>query len=845
MIFPRDGWTGGTHGRGVCAALGMALGMAFVAGGGGWGTTVGAMRIPEVSLSMPLLSASVRVGERAPLPVAGSGVPQRWSLPLAFEPADERAPGDAGYIARGDGYTVYVTGGGALLALSGGSGMASGTSDEAGQRAGRRERVTGGERALHLVRLRFEGAETEGEGIPEGPMAGRVHRLRGEDPSGWQTGGGRYGRVRYTEVYPGIDVVFHGHGRELEYDFVVGPGSDPGQARLRFDGVSGVTLGEDGGLRIETGVGMVHQRAPVAFQDGPLGRESVRVGYRIEEDGAIGFELGDYDRDRTLVIDPILSYATFLGGSGVDQCWDIAVDGDGSVWVAGETESASLSNLRILSTNTWSPVFLGGQAGIGGDAFVARLNADGTAVEWFTYLGGSDLDGAFTLAIGAGGEPVIGGFTSSTNFPVTAGAVMSAVPGLTNRFTGRLPLSGFVTRLTADGSGIVSSTLFGGDGEDQVIDLEVLEDGRVVAVGSTTSTNLPLPGTTLQAGAGGGTDAFLVVLDGAGTEVLGGGYLGGSGRDSAEGVAVWGGMAHVVGITASTNFPVRRAWQSEPGGQADGFVAGYRLAGGAEAWEYATYFGGGENDYAYRGRMGPTGELWVVGETGSTNFPTLGSLQSTNAGFIDGFVARFTEAGTLVSSTYFGGGAVDALWDVAVDGRGRAHVVGESASGTLPGVGEGSLQSTNRGAADLVLAWIDPDGTLLTTYYGAPGEEVAYGVAADAAGNTYVTGRVLSPLFPVSSTNVAQATFGGGRTDGFVLKVVHEPLIEAARVEGGVEVSWTAPNPGFVLETASALGGAEAWAPAGVEAEVRNGRHVVRLPIEAADCVFRLRWERQ
>lgn len=842
MIFPRDGLAGGTP----WSRAGAALGMALLAGVAGWGTTVGAVQAPEVSLQAPLLSAPVRVGESVPLPGAvASGVPQRWSLPLAFEPADERAPGDAGYTARGDGYTVHVTAGGALLALSGISEAPAAGLGEARQRAGRRERVTGGERALHLVRLRFEGADGEVRGVPEGPLAGRVHRLRGNDPGGWRTGLARYGRVRYAGIYPGIDVVFHGHGRELEYDFVVEPGADPARARLRFDGVREVAPGGDGGLRLETGAGTVHQRAPVAYQQGPGGREPVSVGYRFEDDGAIGFELGDYDRERALVIDPILSYATFLGGSGVDQCWDIAVDGEGAVWVTGETESASLAGLRILSTNTWSPVFLGGQSGIAGDAFVARLNADGTAVEWFTYLGGSDLDGAFTLAIGAGGEPVIGGFTSSTNFPVTPGAVMSAVPGLTNRFTGRLPLAGFVTRLTADGSGIVASTLFGGEGEDQVIDLAVLDDGRVVAVGSTTSTNLPLPATTLQAGAGGGTDAFLVVLDGSGSDVQAGSYLGGSGRDTAEGVAVRDGVAHVVGITLSTNFPVRLAWQMESGGQADGFVAGYRLSGGAEAWEYATYLGGGENDYAYRGRMGPTGELWVVGETGSTNFPTMGSLQSTNAGFIDGFVARFTPAGTLVSSTYFGGPAVDALWDVAVDASGRAHLVGESASSTLPGLGEGSLQSTNRGSADLVLAWIDPDGTLQTTYYGAPGEEVAYGVAADTAGNTYVTGRVLSPLFPVSSTNVAQATFGGGRTDGFVLKVVHEPSLEAARLEGGVEVSWTAPNPGFVLETASAVGGTEAWVPAGVEAEVRNGRHTVWLPIEAADCVFRLRWERQ
>ncbi|MCC6234192.1 MAG: hypothetical protein IT580_16230, partial [Verrucomicrobiales bacterium] len=515
----------------------------------------------------PLLAAvtrPVRLGESTPLPAIGGGA-STVRMPWMFEPADDRAPQGAGFAARGNGYSVFVGSQGALLALRTSTALADGEAEaqdsaEAGVARSSSPRSAEALRsaasvAYRLVGIRFQEANAEARAEAGSPLPGRVHRLRGATASNWQTGASACARVVYRSVYPGIDVAYYGQGRELEYDLIVAAGASPSAARLRFDGVSRLQTDAEGALRLSVGNGTLIQRAPVAYQEGPQGRERVPVSYQVHEDGAVGFAVGAYDGSRPLVIDPVLSYATFLGGSGLDQCWDVAVDTDGSVVVAGETESATFSTIKLGSTNAFLTVYQGGQDGVAGDAFVARLAPNGEQYEWFTYLGGSDYDVALTLGLGTGGEPVVGGFTTSTNFPVTAGAVRTRPTGVTNRFTGRYPLDAFITRLKADGSGLVSSTLLGGDGDDQAIDLTLLGDGRVVVGGSTTSTNFPV--TAPNGPAAGGLDGFLAAVSADGTQVLHARYLGGSGRDSVEGVSLGagGGLVHVVGLTASTNFP--------------------------------------------------------------------------------------------------------------------------------------------------------------------------------------------------------------------------------------------------------------------------------------------------
>jgi hypothetical protein len=695
------------------------------------------------------------------------------------------------------------------------------------------------------VGLRLDGARTDVAPRVENELPGRIHRLTGSTSATWQTQLRTHGRVVYPEVFPGVDVAYYGRGRELEYDFIVAPGADPGVARVRFDGVRSARVTDAGDLQLDTGAGTLVQRRPEAYQRGPEGRETVDASYVLNPDGSIGFQLGDYDRERALVIDPVLSYATFLGGSGLDQCWDIAVDDDGFAYVAGETESQVLTGLRIVSTNAFQTNYQGGLTSVAGDAFVAKLTPDGSAFEWFTYLGGSDLDGAYSLALGSDREPVVVGFTTSTNFPLSPGAFQTVLAGSTNRFTGRVLYDAFITRLKADGSGIVMSTLYGGDGEDQAIDVVLAADQSVVMVGSTTSTNLPMAGTDGGTYLG-GRDGFFAVLKSDGTGLVSSRFLGGAAWDSAEGLALnpAGDLAHIVGLTQSTNFPVLGAIQSTNAGAYDAFVAGVRLGDGA--LEYATFLGGESDDFAYRVSVGPGGRVWLAGITYSTtNLPTVASITATNAGFSDAWVARLSpDGGNLEMSSYFGGEGNDSFWDVRVDNTGRVHLTGESVSTRLPGLNTNQVFSTNMGLSDILIVRLEPDGTPTTSLFGAPGDELGYAVATDAAGSVYVAGRVRSVAFPVSSTNVAQAVYGGDRTDGFVLKLAYEPTLTAELAGDGVLLSWPAPNEGFALESIPAIGPNGSWVRETAPIATEGKRHSVQLPMSATNCLFRLRWVR-
>lgn len=837
------------------AGLGMGLGLVA-------STAASTLRVPDElphgpGAAMPLLTTQVSLAAATAHPASPAVVrglaasrPTSWQLPLAFQSADANAPADAGFTARGPGYTVFLGSGGALLALQRARTDDRSAEPPTSQRSRRESLAKSGPRerssqSLRLVGLRLVGARTDAEARLEQELPGRIHRLTGSTPANWQTQLRAHGRVVYPEVFPGVDVAYYGRGRELEYDFIVAPGADPAVARVRFDGVRSARVSEQGDLQLDTGVGTLVQRRPEAYQRGPEGRETVAASYVLNADGSIGFQLGEYDRDRALVIDPVLSYATFLGGSGLDQCWDIAVDDDGFAYVTGETESEILTGLRIVSTNAFQTNYQGGLTSVAGDAFVAKLTPDGSAFEWFTYLGGSDLDGAFAVALGSGREPVVVGFTTSTNFPLSPGAFQTALAGLTNRFTGRTLYDAFVTRLKADGSGVVMSTLYGGDGEDQAIDVVLTADDSVAMVGSTTSTNLPMAGTDGGAYLG-GRDGFFAVLKSDGTGLISSRFLGGAARDSAEGLALnpAGNLAHIVGLTESTNFPVLGAIQSTNAGAFDGFVAGVRLADAG--LEYATYLGGESDEFAYRVGVGPGGQVWLAGITYSTtNLPTVASISATNAGFSDAWVARVSpDGGSLEMSSYFGGEANDSFWDVRVDATGRVHLTGESISTVLPGLNTNQVFSTNMGLSDVLIVRLEPDGTPTTSLFGAPGDELGYAVATDAAGSVYVAGRVRSVAFPISSTNVAQAVYGGDRTDGFVLKLAYEPTLTAELAGGGVLVSWPAPNDGFVLESTPAAGAAGTWVREAAPITTAGKRHSVQLPMTATNCLFRLRWVR-
>lgn len=722
------------------------------------------------SLAGPLSSRSVTSSdEHTAQPEAQrcvaalSGASAVESLPLSFEKnvgqTDERVQ----FLARGAGYTLFLAQAEATLLLQ--------RADEklrmerASVRArgnvfpGRSPSSPAESASQAVLRLKpvEAAARPSAEGVEELP--GRVNYFLGNDPARWRTGIPTYAKVKYTEVYPGVDLVYYGRQGQLEYDFIVAPGARPEAIRLRLEGADRVQLDSDGDLLASVAGGSVRMKKPVVYQDLAGERRTIPARYILTGRDQVAFEISSYDRTRPLVIDPVVLYSTYLGGSLGEIGAGLAVDIVGNMYVAGTTTSADFPLSRAIQS---SP---GGNS----DVFVARLNPAGTVLVYASYLGGSNNDEAAGLAIDGFGNAYLTGVTASANFP-TAFALQAVFGGETDAF---------VAALSPGGGSFIYSTYLGGTREDAASDIVVDGLGNAYVTGITRSVNFPTTVGAFDRGCGtdvlcngGVLDAFVTKLNSRGSALVYSTFLGGSGVDVGAGIAVSGGNAYVVGFTESTNFPLQRPFQPQPRGGRDAFVT--RLNSAGSGLVYSTYLGGTGNDAAARVAVDGLGNAHIVGVTDSTNFPTAVPLQATHGGDEDAFVTKMNAAGTrLIYSTYLGGSEADRGADVVVDLTGVAHVVGTTRSANFPTANP--LQAALNGSSDVFVARIGgPQGLALTfsTFLGGSGEEIGFRVATDVSGNTYVTGATSSTDFP--TRNPLRPTSGGG-ADAFVTKI-GEPI---------------------------------------------------------------------
>jgi hypothetical protein len=404
-------------------------------------------------------SAQRRASNSQPEPASSSArmVQAYGKLPLAFEANRGQSGARVKFLARGDGYALFLTGHEAVLKLRGRQGASqSPASDDAG---------------VAIVKMKLAGADASPavEGIDRLP--GKNNYFVGSDPRGWHTGVESFAAVRYKAVYPGIDLIWHGNQRQLEYDFRVAPGARAERIRLAFDGAQAVTLNEDGSLMLRAGKAEARMLQPVAWQEVDGRRQMVACRYRL--DGTrVAFELGAYEAGKPLVIDPVLVYSTFVGGAGFDEAYSIAVDGEGSAYLAGITESADFPGP--------SPVQ---QAkGTQTEAFILKLNPAGNAVVYATWLGGSGVDVANRIIVDAAGGAVVAGNTSSPNFPLKD-ALQTARGGAADAF---------IARLNPAGSALVYSTLLGGSGNEAGNGIALDASGNLYVMGNTNSLDFPL-----------------------------------------------------------------------------------------------------------------------------------------------------------------------------------------------------------------------------------------------------------------------------------------------------------------------------------------------------------------
>ena len=641
------------------------------------------------------------------------------------------------------------------------------------------------------------------QGTEEQP--GTINYFIGNNPRQWLTGIHGFSGVKYSQVYPGIDLVYYGNQRQLEYDFNLTAGAEPARIRIEFKGAKGVQVDDQGGLVIQLEGGSLHWAKPLAYQESEEGRQEVACQFVLRAENQIGFQVGAYDKARPLVIDPVLIYSTYLGGSDFDVATAIAVNGSGNVYVAGDTASVNFPTLSALDST----------ANGSNDVFVAKLNPAGTALVYSTYLGGSGDDFAQGLAIDSTGNAYITGSTTSPNFP-PKNAYQSSYNGAGDVF---------LSKLGPFGTNLLYSTYIGGTDYEIGNAVAVDNSGNAYVAGETdslisTGSTHPIPFPTVngfQNNAGGGfSDAFIAkfntTLSGTASLIYSS-FLGGSTDEAASGVATdSSGNAYLTGqvmdsssvypTVPHSNFPVLNAFQpqfnagsTDPfAGSADGFVTKVNSAGSAKV--FSTFLGGYNDDDGTGIAVDAGGRVYVTGETTSGDFPTLRAAQpvigggDTNAFLADAFVTVFQSGGNaLVYSTYLGGSGDESLPAIGIDQFGYVYVTGQTLSYDFP-VTAGAYQTNSAGNSDGFVAKLNPavpgPASLIYSTFLSGGDNfgnsdnAGNAIAVDTNGNYYVTGQTTATNFPVTPGVLSPTNHGS--SDAFIAKFSSAPDLSISMI---------------------------------------------------------------
>ncbi len=733
------------------------------------GGVVPAQPKQETATALPLHGGASSAGREA----ARYRVIESYGrLPLSFEANRGQADPRVRFLSRGNGSTLFLTSTEAVLAL----------------RSGAVAKLPDGSRRSLVLRMKLVGANPAARVAGLDPLPGRSNYFTGKAPSNWHTDIPHFAKVRYEEAYPGVDLVYYGNQRQLEYDFVVAPGGDPRRIALAVAGAEKVHVDAEGDLVLSAGDSEVRFRKPVMYQNLASGRREISGGYVQRGSDVVGFEVGAYDASQPLVIDPVLVFSTPLGGADNDRALGIALDAAGDVYVTGATSSFSFPTTPGAFQTQFpsaGPIVEGEAEG----GFVTKIKADGSALVYSTYLAGglpggvgdsvTIGDGGSAIAVDSAGNAYITGFTFNSTFPTTPGTVQTTFGGgICEPVSNGACSDAFVTKLNPTGSGLVYSTFLGGNGADSGIGIAVDTAGNAYVTGDTKSVNFPTTGGAFQVGFGGGTEhVFVAKLNAPGSALAYSTYLGGNEVDHSGGIAVdSAGNAYLTGSTSSSTFPVMNAFQPSLSGGDDAFVTKLNATGSALV--YSTFLGGSDKDESTDIALDAAGNAYVTGETFSGDFPLANPFQAVRAGCVgpdddcnDAFVTKLNQAGTeLVYSTYLGGPFGESGTAIAVDSAGNAYVVGFTGSPDFPTANP--TQGIIGGDSDVFVTQFNEAGSalLFSTFLGGSNGDEGHELVVDVSGNVYATGRTFSGNFPVA--NPLQATHASSDlSDAFVAKI--------------------------------------------------------------------------
>ena len=727
-------------------------------------------------------------------------------LPLRFEPNQGQGNLDstdprARFVARGSGYSLFLGTQGAILSLVSGEHHGSSRNGDSS-------------RYVDSIEMKLAGANPAASLTGTDPLPGQSNYFIGNDPAKWRTGVRQFSRVRYENIYPGISLVFYGNQGRLEYDFQVAPGADPSQAELEFQGAKNLQL-SDGDLVIHTQDGSVRLNAPLLYQEIEGRKQPVEGKFVLRGADRAGFAIASYDRSRELIIDPVLSFSTYFGGTGDEHATSVAVDGSFNIYLTGSTTSPNLP-----AVNTYQTLL----AGVGPNVYVAKitppLGSVGAVLDYVTYLGGTGSDTPVGIKVDGRGDPFVAGTTSSTDFPTTATNAYQAVPESGSAGTSHV----FVSELSFDGTTLLYSSYLSGNNTDVASGMTIDASGNLYVTGTTQSSDVAsttdqFPASTLPQAlpyqiAPRAPIQFFVTKVNTNAPRTGSiaysTYFGGGSFETTSPLAVGG------GITVDTNGNI--------------------------------YFTGTTN-FTYSGSS-PTTDFPILDAyqpcldqappTTIVNPPTCSSTTSTTAS--DAFVAKLNpnaaQGQQLIWSTYLGGTGDDSSTGVAIDpGAVNVYVVGTTNStdfvssglvttfasyqkclNNLPVTTTGAITCTpqTNPLNDAFVAKLTNPTTSNTTtpvnvglsyfsYLGGSNDEAGLAITVDSGSGALVTGWTKSPntgtdgTFPVSPNPNSIQTNLTGSEDAFVAR-----LNTVAVVGQTTSASWANYFGGSVTSSAGA-----------------------------------------
>jgi len=750
------------------------------------------------------------------------------NVPLSFEPNQGQAASTVQFLSRGSGYALFLTPGKVVLNLERqlpASAAAAGQTPQAG--------------SVDTLRMSLIGASAKAKPVGLAPQPGVVSYFIGNDPKKWRSRVPTYGKVKYPQVYPGVDLVFYGNQRQLEYDFVVAPGADPSRIAWRIDGAR-ASVDAEGNLALSAPNGPASFKKPVLYQRDGDKKTRVDGAFAVAGD-KVRFRLGSYDHSKALIVDPVLSYASYLAGSSTDHIgWatgpgdlgvgtsqGLAVDGAGSVYVAGDTYSINFPTENPYQSAPPAKV-AGVSPGLWPSAFVTKFSPDGSSLVYSTYLGGNGSDYVYAIAVDSSGNAYVTGQTNSADFPVTAGAYQTVCdPDPSDKGPPYTPtcyssnVSAFVTKLNSTGTGLVYSTFLGGYAYAYATAIAVDSAGRAYIAGNEQESCSP--GYTFQScfpttsgaviggnetGGGSSQYAFVAAFDPTGGQLLYSTMFGDL-NTSNEGGTTWGsgvavdanGYFYLVGETSAGKLPATAGViqpSAGPLGSTGTYVEAYRgfiakftpvISAGGVSLAYCTYLGGHTealNDYISGIAIDSAGNAYVVGYTNSPDFPVTAGTYSTVCGpngqtCSAAHVTKLNpSASAILWSTFVGdakGDGSDAVFftgPIQLDGSGNIYIMGQAGFG-FPMINPVEPTPTG-GSQQVLIAELDPTGTnlLFSTTIGSDGLHTANpaGLAVDPAGNIYLAGNHAGPGL-ITTTGAFQTTSSDSPCcyHGFVAKI--------------------------------------------------------------------------